>query len=582
MRELGHTGLAQTVLAQFEEGELTTDRIFIQIVIIVVSNTQRGVDADQIADLAVVGHQILHRIVVAVEVRNREQTIVVHTLIEFQTIPALAVVGRQVAARTQVVAEILRDVPRQVEAGAEDAVDGLVHIVVEPALHRRLVLVGEARVPVRHFERSIVQSRTRHGSRRTAPRITAGHHVVLADRAVEQQFEFHAPRQLGRKVGPQVALTQSGLLDRTLNILEVGRNIIGYLVRTAVDRYRVVLREGRRIDLLLPVAVLHEPVRRRISRIVFRLRAAEHVADLVTHLVEGILLDVAHTRIAVVGILRKVDHFEQVRRLGNGEGRRGPHARCTGLSALGGDQDDAVGTARTVDGRRGGILQHGDVDDVRGVELRERILLDLEVAADTRAGKFAGRRLRNVVDHIERLVVSAQRVRTTDRHRRCGSDGRRRRAHDQTGDLAFEQAVDRRQGNIPFRGLDVGQGSRDVPLAGRTVSHDDNLVERLRILLQLNVDQSLRAHGNLPGRISDKGKDQHRITPGDIELIFTVDVGRGTDRSPLDIDAYSGHTDAFIIGNGTAYTPLLRKNLAATCKNAECTEKNNFVNFLHG
>ena len=44
------------------------------------------------------------------------------------------------------------------------------------------------------------------------------------------------------------------------------------------------------------------------------------------------------------------------------------------LAALGGDEDDARRTLRTVNGRRRGVLQDGDALDVIGVELDERAL----------------------------------------------------------------------------------------------------------------------------------------------------------------------------------------------------------------
>ena len=100
-------------------------------------------------------------------------------------------------------------------------------------------------------------------------------------------------------------------------------------------------------------------------------------------------------------------------------------------SPFGGDEDDAVGAARTVDRRRGGVLEDGYARDVVGVDVVQ------------------------VVDGVHHAVDDDQRfVRGVDRTRAADTDGRGGarfaggRHEVGAGDTSLQCVVDRERGQV--------------------------------------------------------------------------------------------------------------------------------------
>ena len=90
----------------------------------------------------------------------------------------------------------------------------------------------------------------------------------------------------------------------------------------------------------------------------------------------GRILDAEH--LPELHVLGSVHHARsRVHDVGNAVLRRDAHGGLLlHLTLLGGDDDDTVGGAGTVDGRGGGIFQYGQVGDVGGVQGVEDLVAD--------------------------------------------------------------------------------------------------------------------------------------------------------------------------------------------------------------
>ena len=134
------------------------------------------------------------------------------------------------------------------------------------------------------------------------------------------------------------------------------------------------------------------------------------------------------------------------------------------LAALGGDDDDTIGSAATVDRGRSGVLQNLhrlDVVHVKGVE-----------------GRSGG----HTIDNVERILVGVERTNTTDAdgsggsRRTIGSDGH-------TGNLTLEGA--HRVGvarGLEALGLHNSNRTGEVGLTLSGITGDHNFFEQLVIL----------------------------------------------------------------------------------------------------
>ena len=154
-------------------------------------------------------------------------------------------------------------------------------------------------------------------------------------------------------------------------------------------------------------------------------------------------------------------------RVGRGEADAGA-ARCGPF--LGRDEDDAIGSARSVDGGGGRILEDCHVLDVVRIDQRQEVA----AATDARAHLHG-----HAVEHDERVVAGIERSSAADAD---GASGRRRAAA--ADDLhAAHLAVDELFGRIDHALVEVlaahvAHRAREVALALHAIADDDHLAER--------------------------------------------------------------------------------------------------------
>ena len=284
-----------------------------------------------------------------------------------------------------------------------------------------------------------------------------------------------------------------------MDIVHRGTVVVGLV--TLRDRQVVVLRHRRTEHSLLPVhqrqAAIsrHGPARVDDRR---RARTAMGYDDLlqvrVTHLrtTHSISLRI----LVVVGIHAPLDpvsgrHDRHVSlRCRHREVGRGHHRRLAVVGTLlARHDDDAVGTTRTIDGTRRGILQHLDGLNVLRVQL-----LQVEVLVHG-----------HPVHHIQRIgiavLVDARRTAYLDLYRRarCTTG----RLYVDTRQLALQ-----RRGNVRNRAfsqlvtLHLGHGIRHVTLLHRAIADDHQFLQLVGIRAHVHVRTAV-LHRRLLRTVSD-------------------------------------------------------------------------------
>ena len=198
-----------------------------------------------------------------------------------------------------------------------------------------------------------------------------------------------------------------------------------------------------------------------------------------------------------------------------------------GLAAaafFGGDEDDAVRGAGTVQGSGGRVLQDGhgfNVFRVDGVEDTEASVAGTDVAG--------GRRIDDdTVNDIERLGGSGNGAYATDLDVGSGTWVAVIGGDTDTGDLADEALVQRFIGHArDLVALDLGRGAGEGCAGSGTVGNDDDVVEEFGIRLEFDVDDTAAVHGLCDGDITDGGEFK-RAADGDIQFIAAVAIGGST------------------------------------------------------
>ena len=177
------------------------------------------------------------------------------------------------------------------------------------------------------------------------------------------------------------------------------------------------------------------------------------------------------------------------------------------LAALGGDQHDAVGAARTVDGRREGVFQNVDRLDFRRGDV-----------ADALHGES--------VDDIERRAVRRERTRTAhaDADFGVGISLRGRDLH--TGHAARHRLGDRGHGHLLERlGIHRGDRTHDIAAFHGGVTHDHHVVHRRRLVFEPDVDLRFAADGDALRLHTDIGDHQRLLrSVGYVERPLPVDA----------------------------------------------------------
>ena len=202
------------------------------------------------------------------------------------------------------------------------------------------------------------------------------------------------------------------------------------------------------------------------------------------------------------------------------------------LAALGGDEHDARGAARTVDGGRGGIFQ--DVDRLDVVRVDENVF-----------------RCRIAVDHVKRVAAGRQRVHAAHADRDAVARGAAGLVHLHAGYLARERLSHRRRRHREFAGFHAGDRTREIALAHRCVTHDDHLGDLFVLLRQRDVDGRAAADLHLLRIVTEEGEREGLLGFGR-NRVFTRDAGHVADARPLDDHAGPDDRLARNGGNATA------------------------------
>ena len=207
--------------------------------------------------------------------------------------------------------------------------------------------------------------------------------------------------------------------------------------------------------------------------------------------------------------------------------------RLSVTSALGGDEDDAVGGAGAIDGGRCGILQHFDGLDVRQVQHGQRA--QVFTVTVQRTGVVVQR---NAVHHVQRFVAGFQGGRSADAHTLRGAQVTGLRGNRHTGHAAlqhFRRA--QRLAQIVVVGFELGDGVGDQFPALGAVTHHHHFIQEGGLLLQNDVEGShVRRAGNDLGGIAQQGN--HQVVGRSLTLDGegSFEIGDGIDLRSLHLD----------------------------------------------
>ena len=187
--------------------------------------------------------------------------------------------------------------------------------------------------------------------------------------------------------------------------------------------------------------------------------------------------------VVVVDPLRSVRQLGQLDRLRNAEfGLDADLGRRHFGASFGGDQDDAVRTAHTVEGGRRCVLQDGERGDVVRVD-------KVHVALDT-------------VDEHQRGGFGTERTLSADPELGARSGFARTLHHDDTRQFAGEVRGERAACHFQFAGVDGVDGADDTLLALFTVCDYGYRLQFGNLAHQLGHDVGLRSDGNALGFIT--------------------------------------------------------------------------------
>ena len=202
-------------------------------------------------------------------------------------------------------------------------------------------------------------------------------------------------------------------------------------------------------------------------------------------------------------------------------------------------ENHAVGTARTVDGRRRGVLQYVDRLNVARVQrLNGR-------------GRHQGYSVHNIQGGVARPDTAL-----TANHNAPQLAGALVRRDVYTGGLALQclQGVVHRAG-VQLLGSHARHGARHVALFLNAVTHHNNLTQLLAVLLQRYVQRGLAAHGHGLRRVAYIRDDQTGLLRHVRQGEVTVEIGHRTRRRSFHHDA---RTDDGLTGGVDNRTRNLR------------------------
>lgn len=225
--------------------------------------------------------------------------------------------------------------------------------------------------------------------------------------------------------------------------------------------------------------------------------------------------------------------------------------QAAGPPAPGGDQHDAVGGRRAVDGRRAGVLEHRHRGDVFRVEEAERIPVD--AAIETQVGIIEPRHGGGVlghghpVDDVERGVVAARRDGAPDVDRDAAARLGRARLQVQAGRPPLQELVDR-GGAHGFEPLHVHRrdGAAEVALPLRDVPDHHDVLQHLHVRHERHVDHLAPVDGDELRHVPDEGENEG-VPPGrHLQAVRSVHPGGRAPVGAPDHDVHPGQRRSFL------------------------------------
>ena len=200
------------------------------------------------------------------------------------------------------------------------------------------------------------------------------------------------------------------------------------------------------------------------------------------------------------------------------------HRRTACLTTLRRDEDDAVGTLRTVDGRRGCVLQNVHRLDVAGRNIQRRAIL-------------------HTVDNHQRVVVGQKRTVTTHLHAHTGT-GLTTAAQLQVN--ARNLGLHGRQGvgtsNLrQVVGFHARNSTRQVLLLQCAVTHDNHFVQSQSVLLKCDVKTLLASYRELLLLVANVRNTKNGILGNLLNGEVAVVVGNTANAGAIDNHAHANH-----------------------------------------
>ena len=190
---------------------------------------------------------------------------------------------------------------------------------------------------------------------------------------------------------------------------------------------------------------------------------------------------------------------------------------------LGGDDDNTIGSAGSVDGGRGGVLQDGEALDVVGVDGGQRVGHTLTAVGSQR----------NAVDNHQRVVGGVQGSGTTHAEGGAGTRTTVAGNHLQAGHLTLEHILGRDDGAaVDFFRLDGGHGTGHIVFLYRAVADHNHLIQEMGILFEGNGGRNAFGRKGLGG-VTDAGYLNHCIGAGNGDGVVAVQAGGRTVGRPL-------------------------------------------------
>ena len=244
--------------------------------------------------------------------------------------------------------------------------------------------------------------------------------------------------------------------------------------------------------------------------------------------------------------LVEIEHFQLLGDITVVQAGAETHGRTLLVSHLGGDQDDAVGAERAVNGGGGSVLEDLDALDIHRVETGKAVdvlvgVTGLEVGVTHQVHHLRaalGRVDDDTVHDIERFRITVERVHASDTDGDTGIGTAVVGGHLYAGDISLQHLVD----GLDTAGqllvdLDARHGAGEVAFAHGTITHDDRLFQLFVIILERERHAGASAHGQGLLRIAEAGDRQPGVFDGsgDRERVSSIRIGGRTHgRAPLD------------------------------------------------